>query len=179
MKRFAIAGLVIAACSMLVAGCNKGGGDSKGGTTKKREVHKAPAGAQLKLAFVTNNASEFWKIASAGVKKYEKEAGLQVDVKLPPNGTVEEQNQILENLVSQGYHGIAVSAIAPKDQVAEINRAAQDQPDHARLRCAGQQPAGVHRHEQLRGRQGAWQGDRQASASRRKDGLLCGQHRRR
>src|SRR5205814_7347738 len=78
----------------------------------------------LKLAFVTNNASEFWKIAAAGVHKYEKESGVQVDIKMPPNGKVEEQNQILENLVSQGYNGIAVSAIAPNDQIAEINKAA-------------------------------------------------------
>src|SRR3954468_5233042 len=81
-------------------------------------------GKTLKLAFVTNNASEFWKIASAGVHKYEKEAGIQVDIKMPPNGKVEEQNQILENLVTQGYDGIAVSAIAPNDQVAAINKAA-------------------------------------------------------
>jgi ribose transport system substrate-binding protein len=77
-----------------------------------------------KFAFVTNNASEFWKIASAGVHKYEKEAGVSVDIKMPPNGKVEEQNQILEELVAQGYNGIAISVIAPDDQVAEINRAA-------------------------------------------------------
>ena len=74
---------------------------------------------------MTNNASEFWKIAAAGVAKYEKETGVQVDVKLPPNGKTEEQNSILENLISQGYNGIAVSVIAPNDQVRNINRAAK------------------------------------------------------
>src|SRR5438067_11319270 len=78
----------------------------------------------LKLAFVTNNASDFWNIAAAGVHKYEKESGIQVDIKMPPNGTVQEQNQILENLVTQGYDGIAISPKAPKDQVAELNKAA-------------------------------------------------------
>jgi ribose transport system substrate-binding protein len=82
-------------------------------------------GSSLKLAFVTNNASEFWKIAAAGVHRYEKEAGVQVDLKMPPNGKVEEQNQIIESLVSQGYNGIAVSVIAPADQVQNINRAAK------------------------------------------------------
>src|ERR1035438_8119965 len=66
----------------------------------------------VKLAFVTNNSSEFWKIAAAGVHKYEKESKVQVDIKMPPNGTTEEQDQILENLASQGYDGIAVSVIA-------------------------------------------------------------------
>jgi ribose transport system substrate-binding protein len=79
----------------------------------------------LKLAFVTNNTSEFWKIAANGVHKYEAEGKVQVDIKMPPNGRTEEQNQIIENLVSQGYDAIAVSVIAPKDQVPVLNRAAE------------------------------------------------------
>jgi ribose transport system substrate-binding protein len=78
----------------------------------------------VKLAFVTNNTAEFWKIAANGIHKYEREAGVQVDIKMPPNGKTEEQNQIVENLVSQGYDSVAVSAIAPKDQVAALNAAA-------------------------------------------------------
>lgn len=79
----------------------------------------------VKLAFVTNNASDFWKIAAAGVHKYEKEGKVQVDIKMPPNGTVEEQNRTLEELTSQGYDAIAVSVIAPKDQVPALNKAAE------------------------------------------------------
>ncbi|HEU4580643.1 MAG TPA: sugar-binding protein [Polyangiaceae bacterium] len=79
---------------------------------------------QVKLAFVTNNASEFWKIAAAGIRKYERENKVQVDLKMPPNGTTEEQNQLLENLSSQGYAGIAVSAIAPGDQVPVLDQVA-------------------------------------------------------
>lgn len=115
-------------------GCDQGG-DKKGGsgspttgTTSASADADSSSGAspsQLKLAFVTNNASEFWKIAAAGVHKFEKESGVTVDIKMPPNGKVEEQNQILEELVAQGYNGIAVSVIAPSDQVAEVNRAAK------------------------------------------------------
>ena len=90
----------------------------------------------LKLAFVTNNASEFWKIAAAGVHKYEKEAKVQVDIKMPPNGTTEEQNQILENLVSQGYDAHRRQRRSrPNDQVAVLNKVAdEDQAHHLRLR---------------------------------------------
>jgi ribose transport system substrate-binding protein len=95
-------------------GCDKGKGAGAGGSAKP-----------LKLAFVTNNASEFWKIAQAGVRKYEEEGKVQVDVKMPSMGTAEEQNQIIENLVSQGYDGIAVSVIAPNDQVGILNKAAE------------------------------------------------------
>lgn len=90
----------------------------------EKHVHPAPAGSALKIAFVTNNTSDFWKIAQAGVKKYEAESGLQVTVRMPPTGTVEEQNRILEDLVSQGYNGIAVSVIAPADQTDAVNAAA-------------------------------------------------------
>jgi ribose transport system substrate-binding protein len=94
-----------------LVGCNRG--------------QKAGGGKLVKLGFVTNNASEFWKIAAAGVHKYELEGKVQVDVKLPANGTPEEQNQILENLASQGYDAIAVSAVAPADQTAALDRIAE------------------------------------------------------
>src|SRR5215831_11801635 len=97
-------------------GCNKhsggGGGEAK----------------VLKLAFVSNNASEFWKIAAAGIHKYEQEAKVQVDIKMPPTGSTDEQNQILQNLNSQGYDAIAVSAIAPNDQVAVLDKVAEKTP---------------------------------------------------
>ena len=48
----------------------------------------------VKLAFVTNNASEFWKIAAAGIRRYEKEAKVQVDLKMPPNGTTEPSSVV-------------------------------------------------------------------------------------
>ena len=89
------------------------------------KIFKASDPANLKLAFVTNNASEFWKIAAAGVHKYEKESNSQIDIKMPPNGKTEEQNQIIENLTSQGYNGIAISVIAPNDQVGVMNKAAK------------------------------------------------------
>jgi ribose transport system substrate-binding protein len=93
-----------------VAGCNRGGGGSS---------------KVVKLAFVTNNPSEFWKIAAAGVHKYEQEGKVQVDIKMPPNGTPEDQNQILQNLASQGYDAISVSVIAPNDQVGVLDKIAE------------------------------------------------------
>ena len=119
--------LVIACSAFIVAGCDNKKDEKSNGTgsavVAKGKVHTVPAGTPLKLAFVTNNASDFWKIAAAGVHKYEQEAGVTVDIKMPPTGAVAEQKQILENLVSQGYNGIAISVIAPADETAEINAA--------------------------------------------------------
>jgi len=104
--RVAIIALFVAFCA-----CDRGGG--------------AGASKVMKLAFVTNNSSDFWKIAAAGVRKYEGEGKVQVDVKNPTNGTPAEQNQILENLSSQNYDGIAVCVIAPNDQIGLLNRVAE------------------------------------------------------
>jgi ribose transport system substrate-binding protein len=108
--RLSFALFALAVLAIAPAGCNRSEG----------------AGAKIiKLAFVTNNSSEFWKIAVAGVHKYERESKVQVDVFMPSKGTTEEQNGILENLVSQGYDAVAVTAIAPNDQVQVLNRVAE------------------------------------------------------
>ncbi|HEY3496894.1 MAG TPA: sugar-binding protein [Polyangiaceae bacterium] len=117
----------IATISLSVLGCNKSEAPNGGAaaTASGAEAQgAAPAGKVLKLAFVSNATGEFWKIAAAGVRAYEKEGKVQVDVKMPPNGTADEQNQILENLSSQGYDAIAVSAVAPNDQVPILNKVA-------------------------------------------------------
>src|SRR4051812_6510974 len=121
LSRFALVRALLATGAIALfatgAGCNRssGGGAAAGGGSAK----------VLKLAFVTNNASEFWKIAAAGIRKYEQEAKVQVDVKMPPSGATDEQNQILQNLASQGYDAISVSAIAPNDQVAVLDKIAE------------------------------------------------------
>ena len=72
---------------------------------------------------------------------------------------------------SQGYDAIAVSVIAPNDQVPVLNHVAEKtQAHHLRLRRAAIEAPALHRHQQLRGRQGARRRDRQAPAQRRQDG---------
>jgi ribose transport system substrate-binding protein len=143
---------LVAALLLVLNGCGEsppssgGTGTSGGADDRKASVHQVPAGETPKLAFITNNPSEFWKIAAKGLEKFEKETGVKVDLKQPPNGKVEEQKKILEDLISQGYHGIAISPIAPKDQVRDLDKAAEklnvvcqdsDAPDSKRLAYIG------------------------------------------
>jgi ribose transport system substrate-binding protein len=104
-------------CVGLALGCNK--------TPSGSGSSAAPEQKMVKLAFITNNTSEFWKIAAAGIHKYEKEGNVQVDLKLPASGTAENQNQILQDLVSQKYDAIAISTIAPNDQVPLLDKVAE------------------------------------------------------
>jgi ribose transport system substrate-binding protein len=117
--------LVVAATGLTLSALAGCGGQGESGK-KTKLFHTALAiesPAALKLAFVTNNASEFWKIADKGVEKAAKELNLAVTVKKPPAGKVEEQKKILEDLVSQGFHGVAVSVISAEDEVLDINKA--------------------------------------------------------
>ncbi|WP_437667021.1 sugar-binding protein [Sorangium sp. So ce1182] len=107
----------------LIAGCDQGGG---GEVSSKGDVKGKEATAKVvKLAFVTNGSSDFWKIAFAGVHKYEQEAKIQVDIKVPQNSTPAEQNQLLESLASQGYDAVGVTVLAPDDQVTVLNKVAE------------------------------------------------------
>jgi ribose transport system substrate-binding protein len=113
-------GLAVAlSIGAMIVGCNR-----ESTSTSNNNSSSTTTQATRKFAFVTNNASDYWKTAAAGVHKYEKESGVTVDIKLPPNGKVEEQNQMLEDLAAQGYDGIAVSVIAPDDQISAMNQAA-------------------------------------------------------
>jgi ribose transport system substrate-binding protein len=137
--------VVAAGVSAMLASCNKGDKGAEAGKPQAVQIHKAADPKSLKFAFITNNPSDYWKSAQAGVNKFSKETGIQVDFKQPA-GKPEEQNVLLENLVSDGYNGIAISVIAPEDQVTDINKACaktnvicvdSDSPKSARIEYLG------------------------------------------
>src|ERR1035438_9252050 len=85
----------------------------------------APAGRKLKLAFVANNAANFWTIARTGCDDAAKELGdVEVNFRIPATGGAAEQQQILNDLVAAGVDGIAVSPIDPKNQIDFLNNIA-------------------------------------------------------
>lgn len=76
----------------------------------------------LKLAFVTNNSSDYWTIARKGVEKADAELNnVTVEFKLPGEGTAAEQKRIIDDLVSTGVSGIAISPVDPDNQTQFIN----------------------------------------------------------
>lgn len=86
----------------------------------------APSSTQLKLAFVTNNASDYWTIARKGVEKADSElAEVSVEFKLPGEGTAAEQKRIIEDLISTGVNGMAISPVDPDNQTQLINDTAK------------------------------------------------------
>src|SRR6516162_7724194 len=79
--------------------------------------------AKPKVAFVSNNAFDFWTIAEAGCRKAEAELGnVEVVFRKPPNGTAADQKEIIDALVTQGVKAIAISVIDPKNQSKFLDR---------------------------------------------------------
>jgi ribose transport system substrate-binding protein len=83
---------------------------------------------RVRLAFVTNNPSDFWKIAEAGVRRAEEEFGVECEVQFPPNGTADDQQRIVEALIAKGIAGMAISPNDPVNQVDLLNRIAEMMP---------------------------------------------------
>jgi len=83
------------------------------------------AGTTHKLAFITNNASEFWTIARKGTEKAAKEIpGIEVEFRIPGEGTAADQQRIVDDLLAKGVQGMAISPVDPANQTPMLNRAA-------------------------------------------------------
>lgn len=82
-------------------------------------------GTKHRLAFVTNNASDFWAIARKGTEKAAADIpNIQVEFRIPADGTAAEQQRQVDDLLATGIHGIAISPVDPANQTPMLNRAA-------------------------------------------------------
>lgn len=107
-----LAGLAaLAAVTIVLSGC---GGSTPG-----------EPGGDIKVAFVTNNASDFWKIAKAGTEKAASELGCDVVFRIPATATAQEQQNIVQDLITVGVSGIAISPKDPANQTQMLNEAAE------------------------------------------------------
>lgn len=85
------------------------------------------------LAFVSNNAHEFWNIAERGALKAAADLGARVEFRRPQRGTAAEQKQIVEDLLAKGVQGIAIS---PNDAINQADFFNQDVASKVPLICS-------------------------------------------
>ena len=100
--------LLLASLSLL-AGCGGGGSSSSDEAT---------------YAFVSNGVDPFWTIAESGVKAASADLGVHADVLMPAAGAV-EQKSMLEDLMTRGTTGIAVSPVDAANQTDFLNQVAE------------------------------------------------------
>jgi ribose transport system substrate-binding protein len=84
----------------------------------------AAAGKPKKVAFVTNGVASFWTIASAGVKAASRDFKIDAQTLMPAEG-ISDQKRMIEDLLTRGIDGIALSPIDPANQTELINTAAK------------------------------------------------------
>ncbi|MBW8863427.1 MAG: substrate-binding domain-containing protein [Verrucomicrobia bacterium] len=100
-------------------GCDKNNTSTSGGATN------SPAVKKLKLAFVTNTKNDFWATVRHGCDSAALNLGnVDVDFRFFTGSTVEEQQQILNDLVAGGVDGIAISPIDAGKQKAGLDQIA-------------------------------------------------------
>jgi ribose transport system substrate-binding protein len=116
MKRTCILALGLCVAT-LFTGCRK--------TENETASSSAAPQKTLKLAFVSNNAANFWAFARAGCQAAARELGdVDLDFRITQDGSSAAQRQILDDLVAKGEDGIAVSVDDPDNQTEFLNKVA-------------------------------------------------------
>jgi ribose transport system substrate-binding protein len=83
------------------------------------------ASSTKRVAFITNNAADFWTIARKGTEKADAELpDVAVEFRLG-DGTAAAQKRIVDDLLAKGVDGIAISPVDPANQTAMLNDAAR------------------------------------------------------
>ncbi|HYN85718.1 MAG TPA: sugar-binding protein [Pyrinomonadaceae bacterium] len=120
-NRPALALFICLLAAALVASCaqqQQQQGGSGGG--------QGSAGKRLRLAFVTNNASDYWTIARKGTEKAVQELGnVDLEFRMPGEGSAAEQKRIVDDLLAKGIDAMAISPVDPANQTQMINDAAR------------------------------------------------------
>jgi ribose transport system substrate-binding protein len=81
------------------------------------------------LVFVVNGASDFWKLAEAGVKKAQGELpNYDLQFKYPEQAAAAIQQRLMDDLVAAGVSAIMVSAVDPKSSTEALNRIGSQVP---------------------------------------------------
>ncbi|MBS1709768.1 MAG: sugar-binding protein [Armatimonadetes bacterium] len=119
-SRIVLAGLL--ATAIALAGCGNEAAAPKGPESSA----SATNGNKLKLAFITNNASDFWTIARKGVEKAEKEMpNVKVEFLIPGDGSATEQKRLIDDQLAKGIDGIAISPNDAANATETLNKVAK------------------------------------------------------
>lgn len=109
-RRALLAAASVAALALLPS-CNRNSGSAGGG-------------GKIRVAFVTNNPHVFWAVAEKGANKAAEEQGVELIFRRPERGQAGEQRDIVNELVTKGVKGVAVSVINPEEQTPDLKNVA-------------------------------------------------------
>lgn len=124
----AVAVLILGSLLFCMPGC--GGGDNETPATSNASGAQNPdkKDRRLRIAFVTNQVASFWDIAAAGARDAAREFNVDVEVKFPSEASVNIQKQVVEDLLTSGIDGLAISPLDAENQVDQLNAWARQVP---------------------------------------------------
>ncbi|MCD0458844.1 sugar-binding protein [Roseiconus lacunae] len=147
-RRIAWQATVVVCLAVMMVGCKiekvEPESESRAAEKASPNAIKTAEGEDIKVAYVTNGIASFWVIAEAGCNDAAEELGVECSV-LMPDGAA-DQKRTLEELISLGVDGVAVSPIDPGNQTGILNDVAEatnlitqdsDAPDSNRLAYIG------------------------------------------
>ena len=110
----------------LTIGCSSPSSSSPNvDTGAKGGADDAASGKRPKVAYVTNGIASFWTIAEKGAMDAGVKLDCDVEVRMPPDGAA-DQKRMIEELITIGVDGMAVSPIDPDNQTDLLNVAAEN-----------------------------------------------------
>src|SRR5262249_37862094 len=132
--------LALLAMLAAIPACGRDGKPTPGPVVAKAK------GGKIRLAFISNNPAEFWTIAQKGTEKAAEELkDVEVEFRMPSQNTAQNQQEIIEDLMTKGVQGIAVSPNNPDDFVTFLKNQVNskiplltvdsDIPDPSARRC--------------------------------------------
>jgi ribose transport system substrate-binding protein len=118
-KRISCLFLALAALTW-AAGC------SKSDNSAQTASNSAAPAKKWKLAFVTNNPSDFWTICRAGCNQAAVEnPNIDVDFRILGEQSAAAQKAVIDDLLARGIDGIALSPVDPTNETQMLNDAAK------------------------------------------------------
>lgn len=111
--------VVILICTAAQYGCVDAPTDSS--TASQNSQSTEAISGQHSVAFVTNQIADFWTIAEVGAQAAAKEFNTEVTVVMPPEATAVVQKQKVEDLITTGIEGVAISPLDADNQVDWLN----------------------------------------------------------
>ena len=123
------AAFFLPALALALASCHNDNEAPDGGGTGPvrrlaRPARGQPAARQdVNILIITNGISPFWDSMKVGMERAAKELGCHADWHAPQNALIPEQKKLIEDAVSQGVTGLAVSAIDAEALTPSINDA--------------------------------------------------------
>lgn len=112
----------IALATLLALGCNQSKTPPASSSSSDDQSETRP-----KVAYVTNGVASFWVIAQSGVEQGGQDYDADTQVLMPAEG-ISDQKRMIEDLITKGIDGIAVSPIDPANQNDILNQAAKYAP---------------------------------------------------